>query len=73
MKFCVRQLRQAVTRLPLPDLSKSAMRLPDSQLFFADMDFTDDKAANPDSILIGNLHRHPAFVQVVHLVGLADY
>jgi len=49
------------------------MRLPDSQLFFADMDFTDDKAANPDSILIGNLHRHPAFVQVVHLVGLADY
>ena len=49
------------------------MRLSDCQLLFADMDFTDDKAANPDSILIGNLHSHPAFVQVVHLVGLADY
>jgi hypothetical protein len=37
------------------------------------MKFTDDKAANPDSILIGNLDFHPAFVQVVHFVGLADY
>ncbi len=59
--------------LPLPDLSNLAMRLPDCQLFFAYMDFTDDKAANPDSILIGNLDFHPAFVQVVHFVGLADY